>query len=347
MNKKEEIGLARMQALVMEEPGRAVVREVPVPQAKKGEIVVQVKRVGICGTDLHIYKGEYLSSYPIIPGHEFSGVVHEVGEGVEGFRRGDRVCADPNLACGRCRFCMSGRANHCDRWACIGVTLSGAMAEYIAVPAELALLLPDGLTYAEGAFVEPVACVVHAMNRLRPAAADRALLFGAGAMGQQWVQALARSGVSELTVVDLAEEKLALASEWGATRVLRADSAETALQDLTGKNGYEIVVDTTGVPAVIENAFRYLGPCGRYMQFGVTSDQAAVNLRTFDLYQYEWTLIGSMALNHTMAPALAWLEAGRLRIGHLVSRELTLEGAVRFFEGERYPQDMKVQVSFE
>ncbi len=339
--------MAMMQALVVEKPGSAVVRQVPVPKAKKGEIVVQVKRVGICGTDLHIYKGEYLSPYPIIPGHEFSGVVHEVGEGVEGFRLGDRVCADPNLSCGRCRFCMSGRANHCDRWDTIGVTLPGAMAEYVAIPAELALLLPDRLTFAEGAFVEPVACVVHAMNRLRPSVADRALLLGAGAMGQQWVQALARSGVSELTVVDLTEEKLALASEWGATRVVRAEDAEAALQDFTGRNGYDIVVDTTGVPAVIENSFRYLAPCGRYVQFGVTNDQATVDLRTFDLYHYEWTLIGSMALNHTMAPALAWLEAERLRIDHLVSRELTLEGAVRFFSGERYPQDMKLQVSFE
>lgn len=339
--------MALMQALVVESPGNAVVRQVPVPQAKKGEIVVQVKSAGICGTDLHIFKGEYLAQYPIIPGHEFAGVVTEVGEGVEGFRVGDRVCADPNLSCGKCRFCMSGRYNHCDNYVTIGVTIAGAMAEYVAVPAELALLLPEKLTFAEGAFVEPVACVVHAMNRLRPSVADKALLFGAGAMGQQWVQALARSGVSELTVVDLAEEKLALALEWGATRVVRAEDAETALRDFTGKNGYDIVVDTTGVPAVIENLFQYLAPRGRYVQFGVTNNQATVKLPTFDLYHYEWELIGSMALNHTMAPALAWLEADRLKIGHLVSRELTLEGAVRFFEGERYSQDMKVQVTFE
>lgn len=336
-----------MRALVVESPGNAVVLQVPIPRAKKGEIVVRVKRAGICGTDLHIYKGEYLSPYPIIPGHEFSGVVHEVGDGAERFQVGDRVSAEPNLSCGRCRFCLSGRANHCDNWAAIGVTLPGAMAEYVAVPEELATKLPDSLSFAQGAFIEPVACVVHALNRLSPRTGDRALLFGAGAMGQQWVQALARSGVSELVVVDLAEEKLELAMRWGATQVLQAGSAATELQGRTGKDGFDIVIDTTGVPRVIANSFQYIGPCGRYVQFGVTKEDDSVQLRTFDLYQLEWTLIGSMALNHTFAPALAWLESGRVSTEHLVTRELTLEGAVKYLQGDRSPEDMKVQISFE
>ncbi|QMV45040.1 zinc-dependent alcohol dehydrogenase family protein [Cohnella cholangitidis] len=336
-----------MKALVVESPGNAVVRMAPVPRAQKGEIVVRVKRAGICGTDLHIYKGEYLSPYPIIPGHEFAGVVHEVGDGVEGFLVGDRVSADPNLSCGRCRFCVSGRSIHCERWDTIGVTLPGAMAEYVAVPAEVAAKLPDSLSFAQGAFIEPVACVVQALNRLSPRTGDRALLFGAGAMGQQWVQALARSGVSELVVVDLAAEKLELASRWGATKVLHAGSVASELQGRMGKDGFDIVVDTTGVPQVIANSFQYIGPCGRYVQFGVTKEDDSVQLRTFDLYQREWTLIGSMALSHTFAPALAWLEAGRINTEHLVTREVTLEGAVKFLQGDRSQDDMKVQISFE
>jgi len=339
--------MARMRALVVEGPREASVREVEAPRAKEGEIVVRVKRAGICGTDLHIYNGEYLSDYPIIPGHEFAGVVSEVGEGVQGFREGDRVTADPNLSCGRCRFCLSGRANHCERLEIIGVTLPGAMAEYVALPAYVAMKLPDRLSFAEGAFVEPVACVVQALKRLKPETGDRALLFGAGAMGQQWVQALSRSGVSELVVVDLAREKLDMASRWGATRVVDGKETAAALSDRTGRDGFDIVVDTTGVPRVIENSFQYLGPCSRYVQFGVTSEEATAALRTFELYHKEWTLIGSMALNHTLAPALAWLEAERLSIGHLVTRELTLEGAVDFFRGDRRPEDMKVQIAFE
>ena len=337
----------KMKALVIESPRQAVVCELPVPRAKPGEIVVRVKRAGICGTDIHIYNGEYLSPYPIVPGHEFSGIVSEGGEGVEGFREGDRVSADPNLSCGRCRFCLSGRANHCERWAAIGVTLPGAMAEYVAVPAELAMRLSDRLSFAEAALVEPVACVVQALRRLKPGTADSALLFGAGAMGQQWVQALAMSGVSELVVVDLAEEKLEMAAKWGATRIVPGGRVAGELEDRRGKNGFDIVVDTTGIPRVIEDSFQYLGPCSRYVQFGVTTEEATVALRTFGLYQMEWTLIGSMALNHTFAPALAWLEAGRLSVGHLVTRELSLEGALEFFRGDRRSSDMKVQISFE
>jgi 2-desacetyl-2-hydroxyethyl bacteriochlorophyllide A dehydrogenase len=336
-----------MKALVIESPGVAVIRQVPIPKAASGEIVVQVKRTGICGTDLHIYKGEYISTYPIIPGHEFSGVVVEVGAGVESFQVGDRVSGDPNIYCGRCRFCLTNRFNHCESLKIIGVTLPGAMAEYFAIPADCVFHLPEPLTFTEGALIEPVSCVVQAMHRLSPRTGERALLLGAGAMGQQWVQALAHSGISELVVVDLSDEKLSLAREWGATSTIKGNEVEHALAGREGMNGFEIVIDTTGIASVIEKSLRYIGPSGKYVQFGVTEETAVVNLRPFDLFQREWTLIGSMAVNRAFEPALAWIQAGRLQTTHLVSRELTLEEALAYFEGDRRHEDLKVQISFE
>src|SRR5690554_4303784 len=124
----------RMKALVIEEPGKAVIKEVPYPKPGHGEVTVKVKQVGICGTDIHIYKGEFLSPYPIIPGHEFSGDIHELGEGVPNLQVGQRVAVDPSLFCGKCAYCKTNRGNHCENWGALGNTVDGSMAEYVKVP---------------------------------------------------------------------------------------------------------------------------------------------------------------------------------------------------------------------
>lgn len=328
----------------MEGPGQAAVREVAKPVPRPGEVVVKVENVGICGTDLHIFQGEYISPYPIIPGHEFSGTVHEVGAGVSGYREGDRVCADPSLFCGECGFCLTHRGNHCENWNAIGVTVNGAMAEYVAVPAKNVVKLPDGMSFAEGAFVEPVACVVHAMNRLQLKAGDRVLLFGAGAMGQQLVQALVKAGASELVVVDVSDEKLELAKRWGATKGVRSAELDEALNEADYPHGFDVVVDATGIPSVIERSFRYLGRAGKYLQFGVTDEKATIRLSPFELYHKDWTLIGSMAINYTFLPAFHWVQTGRIKTEHLVTRTIALDEAPAYLQGPRDPRDLKVQI---
>lgn len=123
-----------MKALVIEEPNKAVVKDVPYPKPGKHEVTIKVENVGICGTDIHIFKGEFLSPYPIIPGHEFSGVIDEVGEDVTSWKVGDRVTADPSLFCGECVFCLTNRGNQCENWGALGNTIDGSMAEYVKVP---------------------------------------------------------------------------------------------------------------------------------------------------------------------------------------------------------------------
>lgn len=336
----------KMKALVIDGPRQAVVRDVDKPLPKAGEVIIKVERVGICGTDLHIFQGEYLSPYPIIPGHEFSGIVVETGAGVTHYQPGDRVCGDPSLFCGACRYCLTNLGNHCENWNAIGVTVHGAMAEYASVPAANLAKLPDSMSFAEGAFVEPVACVVHAMNRLAMKAGDRALLFGAGAMGQQLVQAFVNAGAGELVVVDTSETKLELARQWGATKTVLAEQAEQQLSSGEYARGFDIVTDATGIPSVIEQAFRYMGPAAKYLQFGVTDEKASIRLSPFDLYHKDWTLIGSMAINHTFLPALEWVKAGRIRTEHLVTRTISLGEVPEWFSSPRDPRDLKVQITF-
>jgi 2-desacetyl-2-hydroxyethyl bacteriochlorophyllide A dehydrogenase len=333
-----------MKALVIEEPYKALVKEVPYPKPSFGEVTIKVENIGICGTDFHIFKGEFISPYPIIPGHEFSGVIHEVGEGVEGWQIGDRVSADPSLFCGSCQFCLTHRGNHCKNWGALGNTVDGSMADFVAVPSRNLVKLPDSMSYEEAAFIEPMACVVHGMNRLQLQVGDRVILFGAGAMGQQLIQSIAKAGASELVVVDVSNEKLDMALESGATRGILSKNLDVILTQKEDYFGFDVVVDATGIPAVIEKAFEFMGPAGKFLQFGVTAENDTIQLNPFKVYNKDWTIIGSMAINHTFLPAFQWIKEGRINVLPLISKTITLEEAVEFLAKPKDPNMLKVQI---
>ncbi len=329
-----------MKALVIEKPHHAVIKEIPYPNPGAGEVTIKVEYVGICGTDFHIFEGEFISPYPIVPGHEFSGVIHEVGEGVNAFKPGDRVTADPGIFCGECEYCLTHRGNHCLNWGALGNTMNGSMAEYVKVPARNTVKIPDAMSFEEAAFIEPMACVVHGMNRLDLQIGDRVILFGAGAMGQQLVQSLSRAGASELIVVDVSQEKLNMALELGATKGIL--SSQLKQEDYP--KGFDVVIDVTGIPAVIEKEFDFIGPRGKYLQFGVTPQNAKIQISPFKLYQKDWTLIGSMAINYTFLPALNWVKEGRIQLKPLISKTISLEETVDFLGRPKDPDLFKVQI---
>lgn len=332
-----------MKAFVVEEPGKAAVKEVDYPHPGPGEVTVKVEKVGICGTDIHIFQGEFISPYPIIPGHEFSGSIHELGSGVSDWQKGDRVSVDPSLFCGECKYCLTNRGNQCENWGALGNTVNGSMAEFVRVPAKNLVKMPDSMTYAEGAFIEPMACVVHALNRLQVQAGNRVILFGAGAMGQQLVQAVSRSGAAELTVVDISQKKLDLALENGATRGILSQEIE---ERLAGKQdrAFDIVIDATGIPAVAQQALNYLGPTAKYLQFGVTPTEAKIEMNPFELYNKDWTLLGSMAINHTFLPAFEWIKSKRIKVNPLISKTISLQELPEFFNSPRNSDEFKVQI---
>jgi threonine dehydrogenase-like Zn-dependent dehydrogenase len=151
-----------MKAAVFNAPRELQLRDAPEPEPGAGEVVVRVERAGMCATDIHIYSGEYTARYPLIPGHELSGVVEAVGDDVTAFKIGDRVAADPNIGCGHCVFCRRQRNNHCLNFNAIGVTRDGAFAELVKAPAANLYSIGD-LSFGQAAFVEPLACAVYGM----------------------------------------------------------------------------------------------------------------------------------------------------------------------------------------
>ncbi|MBO8138168.1 MAG: zinc-dependent alcohol dehydrogenase family protein [Desulfotomaculum sp.] len=329
-----------MRAAVIEGPHKISVKEVPYPTPGSGEVVVKVEACGVCGTDYHILEGDFLSPYPLIPGHEFSGTVYEIGEGVEGWNVGDRVAVDPSVYCGKCYYCLNNQGNMCQNWNAIGVTMNGAFAEYVAVPAKNLYHLPENMSFQEGAYVEPLSCVVYAMRRLKIRFGDKVLIFGAGPMGLLLLQAVLKGGASEVAVVDLAEEKLAAAQKLGAHKTFAGTAGLKEQYPL----GFDIVIDATGVPSVIEKMFEFAGNKAKILQFGCAPKDAKVSVSPFDIYNKDWEILGSMALLFTFHPALNLLKNGVVTSGVLTTKEISLDEFPDYLSKPKDKNDLKVLV---
>lgn len=334
-----------MRAFTITAPNAGEVRDVAEPQPAPGEVVVQPAFVGICGTDLHIFGGRFLSAYPLVNGHEFSGTIAAVGPDVTGWREGDRVAVDPTLTCGECFRCRRGQSNHCEQWGAIGDTTDGALAEAVRVPARNLYRVEDHETLDDAAFTEPLACVVWGIERLRIKPGDSALVFGAGPIGSLMTQMLALNGVGDLVVVDVAPEKLAVASRMGA-RATETSGADLAarLDDRTGARGFDIVVDCTGVPEVVQGLFRHAGPAARILFFGVAPRDAEARINPFDVYHRDWEIIGSMAINGTFGRARDLIASGRVGVRPLLTRVAGLDDVAHILATPKSPAELKVMI---
>ena len=310
-----------MRALVLDRPGSFRVADVPDPTPRPTEVVVKVDCCGICGTDLHILAGEFPPApYPLVPGHEFAGQVVARGADVApDLPDGTRVAVDPSLFCGWCRRCRAGRGNLCENWGAIGDTVSGAFAEYVAVPAVNAYRLPDHLDGQYGAMAEPLSCAVHGVRRLGPVAGDAAVVVGAGTMGLLILQLLRHAGAGPVAVVDRVASRLDVARTLGAAQAVTDASA------LDGAR-FDVAVDATGAPEAIETALGLLDRGGRMLVFGVAPAQAAIRVSPFRVYNDELTIVGSMAVLRSFGQAVDLLARGVIDPGPLLAEPVPLGG---------------------
>ncbi|HID10498.1 MAG TPA: alcohol dehydrogenase [Candidatus Latescibacteria bacterium] len=313
-----------MWAVVIEAPGRAVVKDVPEPEPGPDEVVVEVAMAGLCGTDLHLFEGGLPYPYPVIPGHEVVGTVVEVGSDVSGIEVGDRVALDPNIPCGECYFCRRMRFNHCLNWQGVGITRPGGFAWRVAVPSRVIYPIGD-MPFEKAVFAEPLACVLYGVERAQPRIGDRVLLFGAGPIGLLLLQALKRAGAASVVVADVRRERLESAERLGADRTVPAGQEETLREGF----GYDLVVEATGVPEVAGRCPDFAMPGGKVLFFGVCPEGATVPVRPFQIYRRDITILGSFALNWSLGQALEMLSVGAVQVEPLISHRFPLE---RFLE---------------
>jgi len=336
-----------MKAVVFPSASQIEIQQVADPRCGEEEVIVEVISTGICGTDIHIYRNEYMSTFPLIPGHEFHGRVVEVGKQVTTLRVGDHVAVDPNLYCGKCSRCRNKQFVQCLNLSVVGVTRDGAFAEYIAVPEKACYALPDGMTNQQAAFVEPLACVVYAMQRLRVYPASRVLIVGAGPMGLLLTQTLRHNGASFIAVTEKQPQRLQLALEMGVNAIVSADAEQDQHLAEVSADGFDLVIDATGVPSVIAKSFDYLKAGGQFLQFGVAPMGAKIEIEPYKIFRYDWTILGSFALSYTFQPAIDWLASGAVDVSKLVSHTVPMRQFSEAFNLFSAGQTLKVHIDLQ
>lgn len=328
-----------MRAVVIERPGSLRVDTVEDPDPGESEVVVRVEACGVCGTDLHIADGEFPPTpYPIVPGHEFSGVIVGAGRSLPRWLQiGDRVAVDPSLFCGTCDACRAGRGNLCSRWGAIGDTVNGAFAELVAVPAANVYRLPEDVSFRAAALVEPLSCAVHGVRRLGPVLADSVLVVGAGTMGLLLGQLLIQAGARRVVAVDKVAARRQNALDLGAA---------AAVGDVSELNGeqFNVVVDVTGSVQAIEAAFDVVARGGRFLVFGVAPAAARAQLSPFRIYNDEVTIVGSMAVLNSFGTALELIASKFVDTAALLTHAVALDGFADALAMVRRGEGLKVQV---
>ncbi|MBB5223478.1 L-iditol 2-dehydrogenase [Amaricoccus macauensis] len=327
-----------MRAVRLLAPGELACVEVPMPAPGPGEVLVKVAAAGICGTDRHLYLGEFPSRPPVTLGHEFSGTVEAVGAGV-GLAVGTPVACDPNTWCGTCDACNRGRVNLCARNVATGIHRDGGFAEYAVFPAWKAVPLPAGLDLAQGAFAEPLACTLHGVDVGAPRPGERVIVLGGGVIGLLALQ-LARLSGAEVLLLTRSEGKRALGSRLGACATAPTPEAARAIWP----DGANLVLECAGVPATVAAAPSLARAGGRVVVLGVLAQGATVPIEPFDLLFREIRLDFAFINPFTTTRAVALIASGAVEVAPLVSRTVSLTDASEVIAAPARPGDVKVLI---
>lgn len=310
------------------------IEEMPVPSIGPGEVLVRVRASGICGSD--VMEWYRAGSAPVVLGHEIAGEVASVGEGVARFRVGDRVFVTHHVPCGECRYCRQGHSSVCD-------TLRrthfhpGGFSEYVRVPQinveRGTLPLPAELSFDEGSFIEPLACVVRGHRMARPRAGQSVLVIGSGAAGLLHVQVARAGGAGRVIASDINESRLRAARDLGADATLPAEDLPAGLYALNDQRLADLVVVCTAAPPAIQKAVRSVDRGGTVLFFAPTPEGVDVPLPLFELWRDEVTLATSYAAGpQDIAEAVELLRSRRVRVGEMITHRLSLAEAARGFE---------------
>lgn len=313
-----------MLAARLHAPERLIIEEVPRPVPGPHDLLVKVEACGICGSDRHMYRGEFPTTKPVTLGHEFSGIVVEAGAAVEGFRIGTRVTGDPNIACGECADCLGGRPNLCHELSAIGVHRDGGFAEYVLVPEAQAVALPPSLSPLHGAFCEPVSCCLHAIDVARIPRGGSVVILGGGVIGLLMVELALRAGAGTVVLSTRQAPRRALALELGAQHVVDAGGDPVAAVAAILPRGGDVVLECAGVGETFVQAIAMARRGGAVVFFGVVPEGEQVAVSPFELLTKELRL-ESAWLNPLTHPRAAELIAtGALSLDRLITRTISL-----------------------
>ena len=328
--------------------GSFEVRQAPELHPGPGEVVIKNMVCGVCGTDVHIFHGEPGSADvnpPVVLGHEYSGEVVEVGEGVTALKPGDHVTVDPNIYCGECVYCRNGKKQLCETMQAVGVTRDGGFGEYSLVPAAQAFKLGDSVPYEAGAMAEPVACCLHGIDLAGIKAGDRVCIVGGGAIGLIMLQLAKLSGASTLVLSEPNEKRRQVALSLGADAAIdpTAPDAGSAYEAALG-DGADVVIECVGNNAAVKSAFQLAKKGATIVLFSVPKVEATFDLPLFDVYKKELTIKGSFVNPDTHERAVRLINSGKLDFTSIITHRFNLDQLPEAIAMQMSSESIKVVV---
>ena len=339
----------KMKALVLNAPQQISLQNVDVRKPKADEILIQVKACGVCGTDLHMFhgdKGAFENSFPLIMGHEFSGIVAETGSTVTQIKPGDHVAVDPNVTCGHCRSCLKGDVHFCENMLGIGTTVNGGFAEYCTVKAQAAYLVPKTLPFEFAAMMEPVSCCLHGIDRSNIRPGNTVAVIGFGAIGQIIFQLALCSGAAEILVVEPDAAKRKKALEMGA--VLAVDPLHDDVAVCIREKGIlslDTVIECVGRKETAEMAVNLASNRATVMLFGLTAPGVKIELLAFEqIFKKELTITGSYINPLVSQRVINLISAKRIDLSKIVTDRIPLEDGVKVFTDQSYRSHGKIVI---
>lgn len=307
---------------VMTAPGKILFREIEKPQPAADEVVVRIMKIGVCGSDIHVYHGKHpFTSYPVTQGHEVSGKIESIGSDVTEFRIGQKVTIEPQVYCGKCYPCTHGKYNLCEELKVMGFQTTGTASEYFAVKASKVTPLPENMTYNEGAMIEPLAVTVHAAKRAGDIKGKKIAVLGAGPIGILLAQSVKALGAKEVLITDISSYRLQLAKTCGADYAVntRDEDFGEALVRCFGADKADVIYDCAGNDITLNQAIRCARKGSTLILVAVFADMAKADMAV--LNDHELDLNSSMMYRHEdYVDAIRLVNEGKIRLKPLMSK---------------------------
>ncbi|NWK76656.1 Zn-dependent oxidoreductase [Aquitalea sp. LB_tupeE] len=326
-----------MKSIVISQPGVLDIQQHEIPHPDENEVRVKVVYAGVCGSDVHIYHGHNpFARYPRVIGHEFFGVIDQVGRLVAPSKIGQRVVIDPVVSCGKCYPCSVGRPNVCLNLQVIGVHRDGGFSEFACVPASNAHFVPEAIPAQHAALVEPFSIAANITAQLKPTAQDIALVYGAGPMGLAVIQVLKNVfGVAHLVATDRVIDRLGRALECGADKVVTNQDAD--LFDYFKKYGRAptLIVDAACHPSILQQAVELASPAGRIGIMGFSDESCIVSQK--DITSKELSIFSSRLNSARFPLVIDWMSGEKLNPDVLITHKFDFNQvgvALDFFENK-------------
>lgn len=317
-----------MKAAVFYGKHNLKIEELDMPKAGADEAVIKVMACGICGTDVHIYEGdEGAAATPpkTVLGHEFAGVVTEVGENVKNVKVGDRVCVDPNKLCGSCRYCRSAVGHFCEHMVGIGTTVNGGFEQFCAVPESQIYKIAETTSFEEAAMAEPVSCCLHGIDLCNIKTDDSVLVIGCGMIGLIMIQLAKAAGAARIAAIETDEEKFDKAKELGTDFCINPIKEDTAkVLEENGISDVTKVIECVGKVQTMEKAVKLAGRKATVMFFGLTAPDDTIKIKPFEIFKKELEIKASYINPYTQQRAIEMINSKRIDVKSMVAETAEL-----------------------